>query len=69
MLLNSNSTLRSWPDEIEKKERQTKPDYKDVAVQNSYDCGEVAVQTYESTATNITGKLQPCDNFFLEVML
>lgn len=56
-------------DEIEKKERQTKPDYKDVAVQSSYNCEEVAVQTYESTATEITGKLQLYDNFFLEVIL
>ena len=56
-------------DEIEKKERQTKPDYKDVAVQSSYNCEEVAVQAYESTATEITGKLQLYDNFFLEVIL
>lgn len=45
-------------DEIEKKERKTKPDYKDVAVQNSYDSQEMAVQTYEPTAMEIAGKLQ-----------
>ena len=45
-------------DEIEKKEQKTKPDYKDVSVQNSYDSQEMAVQTHKSTATEITGKLQ-----------
>ena len=36
---------------IENKERQTKPDFKDVAVQNKPDCQEVAVQTHsEATA-------------------
>ena len=36
---------------IENKERQTKPDFKDVAVQSKPDCQEVAVQTHsEATA-------------------
>ena len=36
---------------IENKEQQTKPDFKDVAVQNKPDCQEVAVQTHsEATA-------------------
>lgn len=54
-------------DEIEKKERKTKPDYKDVAVQNSCDSQEMAVQTYEPAAMEITCKLQLY--VFLDVVL
>ena len=40
---------------IESREQQTKPDCKNVAIQNSPDCQEVTVQTYgESTAVEIT---------------
>ena len=40
-------------------EQQSKPDYRDVVIQNSPDCQEAAVQTHgEATAAEITGKLQ-----------
>ena len=42
--------------EIESKELQTKPDHKEVAVQNSPECQEVAVQTHgEPTGAETTG--------------
>ena len=47
---------------LEKKEQQTKPDYRDVAIQNSPDCcnkavqnKEVAVQTHEATCVETNG--------------
>lgn len=40
---------------IESREQQTKPDCRDVAVQNSPNCQDMAIQTYrESTAMEIT---------------
>lgn len=39
--------------EIERKEQQTKPDCREVAVQNSPDCQEVAVQTQAAECTGI----------------
>ena len=42
-------------------EHQSKPDYRDVVIQNSPECKEAAVQTNsEATAAEITGKLQLC---------
>ena len=52
------------PSAIEKKEQQTKPDYRDVAVQYSPDCcdtavqsREVAVQTHEAITAETSGRL------------
>ena len=42
---------------IEKKEQQTKPDYRDVAVQYSLDCCDMAVQTRETITPEISGRL------------
>ena len=39
--------------EIESKEQRTKPDCREVAVQNSPDCQEVAVQTQAAECTGI----------------
>ena len=47
--------------EVDNKERQTKPDCKDVAVQNSPDCREVAIQTLSGTTT--VGRLTACFYF------
>ena len=42
---------------VESREQRTKPDCKDVAIQNSPDCQEIAVQKYgESTAVEITSR-------------
>ena len=45
--------------EIEGKERQTKPDFREVGVQNCPECQDVAVQTHgeaETTGKSVTAK-------------